>query len=187
MTELKIGTHDSVTGEKGMWYCIPLIPFARTQSKTLKEQYDAGCRFFDLRVKLHRGQWKCAHGIWITKRSAYDIFTELNTFDGITVTLTYEGDADHLEEFKTILKVYKDAFTNINWGYTAIKYGKDSSGLKVSYDILEKGNTPKHISLFLQLDGRSWHTYLPIPWLWKKLYYNKPKFTDEYYTLVDFL
>ena len=51
----KIATHDSATGEKGMWYCIPLIPFAKTQSKTLKEQYDAGCRFFDLRVKIHRG------------------------------------------------------------------------------------------------------------------------------------
>ena len=185
---LKIGTHNSVTGEKGMWYCIPLIPFARTQSKNLKEQYNAGCRFFDLRVKLHRGEWKCAHGIWITKRSAYDIFTELNTFDGITVTLTYEGNADHLEEFKEFIKKAKKHCININWGYTAIKYGKDSNGiLTVKYDFLDYGKCPLHENKFLQLDGRSWHTYLPIPWLWKKIYYNKPKFTDEYYTLVDFL
>ena len=80
---LKIATHDSATGEKGMWYCIPLIPFAKTQSKTLQEQYNAGCRLFDIRVKLHRGQWKCAHGIWITKRTAYDIFEQLNTFKDI--------------------------------------------------------------------------------------------------------
>lgn len=185
---LKIGTHDSVTGEKGMWYCIPLIPFARTQSKTLKEQYEAGCRFFDLRVKLHRGQWKCAHGIWITKRSAFDIISQLNTFKGITVTLTYEGDADHLEEFKEFNSDIKELYTNITWGYTAIKYGKDSNGiLTVKYDILDAGKTPKHENKFLQLDGRSWHTYLPIPWLWKKIYYNKPKFNHKTYTLVDFL
>ena len=188
MAELKIGTHDSVTGEKGMWYCIPLIPFARTQSKTLKEQYDAGCRLFDLRVKLHRGKWKCAHGIWITKRDARDIFAQLNTFEGIYVNLTYEGDADHLEEFKTFIAELKATCTNITWGYTAIKYGVDSNGiLTVKYDFLDFGKCPKHESKFLQLDGRSWHTYLPIPWLWKKLYYNKPEFSTEIFRLVDFL
>ena len=184
---VKIGTHDSVTGEKGMWYCIPLIPFARTQSKTLKEQYDAGCRLFDLRVKLHRGKWKCAHGIWITKRDAWSIFAELNTFEGIYVNLTYEGDADHLEEFKGFLSDVKEVYSNITWGYTAIKYGKDSKGLTISYDFLDFGKCPKHESKFLQLDGRSWHTYLPIPWLWKKIYYNKPEFSTEIFRLVDFL
>ena len=103
----KIATHDSATGEKGMWYCIPLIPFAKTQSKTLKEQYDAGCRFFDLRVKIHRGQWKCAHGIWITKRTAEDIFKELNSYKGINVVITYEGDDDNLYSFKEFLSYIK--------------------------------------------------------------------------------
>lgn len=184
----KIATHDSATGEKGEWYCIPLIPFARTQSKTLKEQYDAGCRFFDLRVKIHRGQWRCAHGIWITKRTASDIFAELNTFKDIYVNITYEGDADHLEEFKEYLSIIKSVYTNITYAYTAIKYGKDSKGvLTVKYDILDAGNTPKHKPGFLQLDGRSWHTYLPIPWLWKKIYNNKPVFNEDYFLQVDFL
>lgn len=185
---LKIATHDSATGEKGMWYCIPLIPFAKTQSKTLQEQYDAGCRLFDLRVKIHRGQWKCAHGIWITKRTAQDIFEQLNTFNDITVNITYEGDADHIEEFKTFLSILKATYLNITWGYSAIKYGKDSKGiLTVKYDFLDFGKCPKHENKFLQLDGSSWHTYLPIPWLWKKLYYNNPEFNEETYTIVDFL
>lgn len=36
-------------------------------------------------------------------------------------------------------------------------------------------------------DGHSWHTYIPIPWLWKKIYHNHPEFNAEQYTLVDFL
>ena len=71
---LKIATHDSATGEKGQGFLSWLItPFAKTQSKTIKEQYDVGCRMFDIRVKLINNEWYCAHGIWRTKRTAEDI------------------------------------------------------------------------------------------------------------------
>ena len=50
---MKIATHDSATGEKGKGLLSIIgTPFARTQSKTIKEQYDTGCRMFDIRVKL---------------------------------------------------------------------------------------------------------------------------------------
>lgn len=52
--------------------------------------------------------------------------------------------------------------------------------------IMVYNNVPMQEKLVI-LDGRSWHTYLPIPWLWKKIYYNKPEFNDDYYTNVDFL
>ena len=93
-----------------------------------------------------------------------------------------------LKEFKEFLVDVKELYNNITWGYTAIKYGKDSNGIwTVKYDILDSGKTPKHENKFLQLDGRSWHTYLPIPWLWKKIYYNKPEFSTKIFRLVDFL
>ena len=42
---LKIGTHDSATGEKAMsWWMKLLTPFWKTQSKTIKEQYEAYMR-----------------------------------------------------------------------------------------------------------------------------------------------
>ena len=48
---LKIGTHDSATGEHGNWWSWLFYPFAKTQSKTIKEQYEAGCRLFDIRIR----------------------------------------------------------------------------------------------------------------------------------------
>lgn len=183
----KIGTHDSATGEKGLWWCLPLAPFAKTQSKTIKEQYEAGCRLFDLRVKLYRGRFHCAHGIWLTRKYAEDIFKELNELEGSIVTITYEGDGDNIDKFQKFIEYIKNKYPLITYGYTAIKYGKNSKGLKVKYDTLDGGNTPKSKQGFLPLDGRSWHTYLPIPWLWKKIYFNNPEFNDEYYVYVDFL
>lgn len=186
---IKIGTHDSVTGEKGGTFLSWLVaPFSITQSKTLKEQYDAGCRLFDLRVKLHRGEWKCAHGLWVTKRTAEDIFAELNTFDGVIVSVTLEGNNKDVELFKAFMAKIKAKYTAIAWWYMAVKYGKNSTGIKVKYDIINGGEVkPSTKQGFLPLDGSTWHTYLPIPWLWKKIYHDKPKFNEKDYLIVDFL
>lgn len=186
---MKIGTHDSVTGEKGRGVLSWLVtPFSKTQSKTLKEQYDAGCRLFDIRIKLHKGEWKCAHGLWVTKRTAEDIIAELNSFDGVIVSLTYEGGYKHNEEFIRFVAQIKAKYTAIAWWYTAIKYGKNSNGIKVKYDFIDMGEVKISTKQgFLPLDGSTWHTYLPIPWLWKKIYNDKPEFNDKVYNVVDFL
>lgn len=53
--KVKIATHDSATGEKGRGFLSFLVtPFAKTQGKTIQEQYDAGCRSFDIRVREHK-------------------------------------------------------------------------------------------------------------------------------------
>ena len=76
---------------------------------------------------------------------------------------------------------------NITWQYLAVKYGKNSQGIKCRYDMLKVDLSIKTVQGFLPLDGRSWHTYLPIPWLFKKIYNDTPTFNNEYYTYVDLL
>ena len=93
----KIATHDSATGEKGKGFLSFLVsPFAKTQSKTIKEQYDAGCRSFDIRVKKDKdGVYRCAHGLWTSKRYASDILRQINSFpEPCQVCGTYEGCID---------------------------------------------------------------------------------------------
>lgn len=48
-------------------------------------------------------------------------------------------------------------------------------------------NNEPLINNYKKLDGSTWHTFFPIPWLWKKIYYNKPVFNNEYFKIVDFL
>lgn len=75
---MKIGTHDSVTGEKSYGILSFIgIPFAKTQSKTIDEQYKACCRYFDIRVKKTKRGWICAHGLQQSKRLAEDILEQL--------------------------------------------------------------------------------------------------------------
>lgn len=187
----KIATHDSATGEDGKGILSWLVtPFARTQSKTIKEQYYAGCRMFDIRIVKRSGVWRCAHGLWITERTATDILSEINDFpESCFVTITYEGKGDNICDFKEYVKWLQDNYVNIYFGPIAIKYGKGSSLFKVKYDYLEPSPIwwPPAKQGFLSLDGKTWHIIFPVPLLWKNIYYDTPEFNDKYYVYVDFL
>ena len=52
------GTHDS--GTAGVRF--PMKHYARTQTLSISEQWDAGIRFFDIRPKLENGDLKIYHG-----------------------------------------------------------------------------------------------------------------------------
>ena len=189
---LKIATHNSATGEKGNWWSWLFWIFAKTQSKSIKEQYEAGCRLFDIRIRKVLGEWKCAHGPWVTSRDAEEIIKEINNFpERCSMSVTYEGGWDNSDEFIEYVRALKSRYPKIGWGGIAIKKGKESKGVNTQYDYVEHGD-PGWIDApsrqgFLPLDGRSWHTYIPIPWLWKKIYHNNPEFKEDIYTYVDFL
>lgn len=177
---LKIGTHDSVTGEKsyGFLSYVGLI-FAKCQSKTIKEQYDFGCRYFDIRTKKTKRGWICAHGLWQSKRTLNDILQEINNFNEQSyVQITYEGEIDKnlfLDNVNEWIKQYPNIiFTMVN-----IK--------KPTWQCIKEFNIVPIQGEFIHLDFTSWHTLIPIPWLWKKIYYNKPSFNENIFKLVDFL
>ena len=106
MSKLKIATHDSATGEASHGLIsLLVIPFARTQNKTIVEQYNAGCRSFDIRVRYSkkRRMWICAHGLWESVRPAEDIINEINNFpDKCEVCVTYEGTIDNKVIFDNV-------------------------------------------------------------------------------------
>lgn len=186
---LKIGTHDSITGEKAKWYSLPLLPFAKTQSKTIKEQYDAGCRLFDIRLKKVFGKWVLAHGGYIVKMKPFELFGFLNQKGDCHVTITYEGGYEHQKEFVAYASLIKEEFKHIKYGGIAIKHSKSRITTQYDYQIpADEGwlDAPSK-SYFIKLDGKTWHFLIPIPWLWKKIYYDKVEFNESEYRIVDFL
>ena len=189
--KLKIATHDSMTGEPSMWYSIPLIPFAKTQCKTIKAQYDAGCRMFDIRAKYVGGKWRGAHGLWFSKTTINIVLEYLNMLstneDPIEVALTYEGNAKNSDKFLAQATVWRDIYRSLIWANVSAKYS--DSLFKVNYKVLipaDKG-AQGGVQSFLPLDGKHWQTFIPIPWLWKQFYFKKVEFNDKQFQFVDFL
>lgn len=180
---MKIATHDSATGEKSWWPTIILIPFSRTQSKSIKQQLECGCRYFDIRVRKTFRGWICAHGLWESKKSAEEILSDINSV-GAYCNITYEGWGH--KDFESKVEEWVKMYPNIKFATINIKY---TEGLKLKWKTLKVLNKVEGGSKdsFFKLDFRSWHTLLPIPWLWKKIYGPNVTFNNDYYQFVDFL
>lgn len=66
-----IGTHNSMTYlPPARWYMWFMIPFARCQRAAIEEQWKAGARVFDIRLRFDReGNLSYAHGLYHCRRS----------------------------------------------------------------------------------------------------------------------
>lgn len=185
----KIGTHNSATGERGSgWLSVLVTPFARCQRKTIAEQYAAGCRYFDLRVRADRyGLYVMAHGLWKSRKTFFEVLKELNALSRpkeTFVDVTYEA-----AELDTPVK--REAFLE------DVRYIVDEVAPRITLVTVNvkkpewrclwaMPSPPSSRQGFLPLDGRSWHTYVPIPWLWHRLY-GCLTFDEDLFTFVDFL
>ena len=177
----KIATHDSATGEKSWWLSYLWIPFSKTQSKTIQEQIKLGCRYFDIRVRKTCRGWICAHGLWESKKTVDEILEEINQVESYC-NITYEGFGN--KSFLTKVDEWSKKYKNIRFVYINIKYGKKLKWENIKImNIVECGSK----DAFFKLNFTSWHTFLPIPWLWKKIYGPNPTFNNLYYQFVDFL
>lgn len=176
---LKIATHNSVTGERGRGLLSLLVaPFSKCQSKTLKEQYDAGCRYFDIRYKYStkRGCYVCAHGLWESKKTLREVLTEINDFCGCYVMLTCESGAPlTCNSIRHIIRELP--------GIQFTSFNRKKPRWRMDYCNMQLAS----VNAYRVLDWSTWHTLLPLPWLWKKIYYNTPKFDEATFKFVDFL
>jgi hypothetical protein len=194
----KIATHNSGTGEKSKkWYHKLLIPFARTQKKTLEEQVLAGCTYFDIRIRENgdyrtSGSWNVSHGLWQSDCKFIEVLKQIKRSSSgkslIYIMVTYEGDS---------LPFNEEYFVNdVKWWINMVNtYSIDESTLSLTEvnikkpkwrNIYKNPNAPSYIQGYKNLDGSSWHTYLPLPWLWNKIY-GDHNFDDDVYKFVDFL
>ena len=174
--ELLIGTHNSATGESGCGFVSTIVaPFATCQSKTLAEQYAFGVRFFDLRVRKTSRGWVCAHGPWESRRSLDSILAQLSSYSNAVARVWYEGNAP--TGFVEQVEMWKRDYSGLDIVETGSR--EPWRTLKVWRKVPQKHE-------YLGLDFSSWHTYLPIPWLWKKIYHDEPRFNSSCYTVVDF-
>lgn len=175
---LRLGTHNSATGEKSAsWFDRLILPFARCQCKSILQQWLGGVRYFDIRYKWSdkRGCYVCAHGIWTSDRTLADILRDIDSLGKCYVMLTCESGAPLP---RTAIRHI--IYNHVNICFTT--FNRKKPRWKCDYC-----NQPlKHINGYKVLDGSSWHTLIPIPRLWKRLH-QEPSPNEDVYTFYDFL
>lgn len=79
---MKLASHNSMTYLKPQWYMRPFAWIARCQSLNIKEQFDAGARWFDLRIAFDKKGFPFfAHGLMSYKGVKVD--EVLKTLDAL--------------------------------------------------------------------------------------------------------
>lgn len=185
----KIGSHDSATGESGdgllSWL---LTPFARCQSKTIREQWEAGCRLFDLRARTDEaGILRLAHGLWVAKRSLASILEELDqiAYEDCWIGLTWEGRSESEEEDKMWIDLasymLEGRTRNLKLAWIAVK--------KPVWRTLKIGSGyPGHVQVFHGISPEHWWTMLlPVPRFWKQVWTYKKDVPAEKFVVDDFI
>ena len=189
MNDMKIATHDSATGEKSKnWLHALGKVFAQTQTKTIKEQYEVGVRYFDLRVDK---DLVLCHGLWKADKDLNQIMTEMSRFDE-------EVYVRVIIERKYSQQVYNELCERIRKSVNLRGKGKVKlhfiaakipwtvlvayRSIKMRYAYLSVP-TPKE---YLTLAHKDWRRYIPIPRILKKIT-PKAEFNNEVFTMVDFL
>lgn len=188
---VKIATHDSGTGEKSKNFMHKLFePFAKTQTKTIEEQYKAGCRYFDLRVDK---DYNICHGLWQAKKDLFDILSELEYYackdkTKIYYTLTVERDFKGIESFIERLK-------SVIYNYPSIEcvcINRKRPVWKTVHSFLRVPIKPDYVSVptpeeYLNFSLKEYKKYVPMPKVLNKKYKRKYKFNEAYFVMVDFL
>lgn len=180
---MKIGSHNSVTCYKGKGIVSKLVTiFSRCQSKKLDEQYIAGVRLFDIRVKydFKTNKYIGAHGLWkcnLTLEDILDIINNISTEQSksdVMITLEKGKVTDEFINYINTLKV--------NYKFIDIV---DINQKKPQWKTVVAFKRIKLHQCYVNLDGSTWHTYIPIPWLWNKLYnFNT---VEDAYNIYDFI
>lgn len=187
---IKIATHNSGTGEfSRRWWHKIVVPFARCQKKTVIQQFNAGARYFDFRIRKKGDSWHFAHGLWESKVNPFSILRELNAIcdiDGeqVYVSFTYEGylpDAYYRAEMVKMIDVFCAQHYHIKPVYIQVR--------KPCWETLRlwQGEVLHYCFKPINFNRGNWRWLLPIPWLWWKLEETVPDCESNEWQFVDFL
>lgn len=200
-----LGSHNTMTYLKPRKWWMWLGRFmAKCQSKTIQEQYDAGARWFDLRIVMKPKKSHCfdiyfAHGITEFKGDIHEVLRFLNGKDDAFCRIILER-GDNIEAFKEFAKLTMVVYSNLkvtqiakkgDWGSittpNAIYYPmKDAYASSNTYN--EKWKNAKGILKNKMVSGLLIDDLCP--WIYAKLHNKKniKKHKDENICLlIDFV
>lgn len=126
------GSHNSMTFlHPKNWIYRLVTPFWRCQNKDLRQQFDAGCRCFDFRVRLNpkTRQPEFAHGIVALKSEyVYDVLYDFAEYVTANREIVY---------FRLVLEDTKSQEYNVEWFKSICEYVE---WLNIKYIIGFQGN-----------------------------------------------
>lgn len=192
-----LGTHNSGTGEKLIWWQRPLGPLfnliARCQSKTIEEQLINGVKLFNLQVTYYKGTWKFSHGCCIYDSNLLDAIKCMKKHSSNNKPIYYQLYLDknfftgqNVQKFEELVKVLieysKKTHVKLLCAWVeGTDYYPYKSNIKL--DVVEHYWTMSWQKLF----ANNWLDKLPLPKYHAKKYNKIYRYSNTHeYLMLDF-
>lgn len=179
---MKLASHNSISyAPVVQWYFKPFFWVTKCQSKSIEEQYNAGVKYFDIRLDGGIP----AHGLIHYKARILDIFEYLNSKGDCTVRILCENLKKE-EEFKFSCKVlenhYKDIVFCGGWDRN------NRSNIVYKFKNPEPSCEDLYSSFIQYLPNSKWYHKLfgVFPLLFDK-FIKKDITSDKEYLMLDFI
>jgi hypothetical protein len=119
---MKLASHNSWSFNKpAKWYMKPFQFIAKCQSKNIKEQYNAGVRLFDLRVRFVKKHPYLYHGTMCFGRLNYDDLEYLDKLKDVTVRVMLEFNSEP-KDIKDQISMFRDFVINLTATFCSTKF-----------------------------------------------------------------
>lgn len=176
-----IGTHNSLSFCKPQWWLRPFCWMAKCQSLTIKEQWDKGARYFDIRIKYTKDGVVSGHGIMTYNIDVAEQLAILNLFAKesrnvcyIRMVIENNKDVEYLKEF---YKICSKVFVNLRFLGLVTK--------NPWVYIVENNYSIPEIHGYKML---KWYNFLcPKYWAYKYIEKNRKVNHNNKYFILDFI
>ena len=113
---MTLGTHNSATGGRLVWWLRPLAwlinPTSKCQDKTIKEQLEDGVRLFNLQVAYDGKRWRFSHGLALYEEDVMEtlgMMAATGTEEApIYFQLYYDRSFWHLQDYYLFARLVAD-------------------------------------------------------------------------------
>ena len=168
-----LGTHNSATGGKLLWWLKPLAwlinPTSKCQDRTIADQLSDGVKVFNLQVAYIGGKWRFSHGLALYKEDVLETIAMIRACatkeESIYIQLYLDKCfwcKQDIEEFEFLVEQIKveycsDCFFILSSLVEGTHYHPYCSGVKISLE--EHYWTLGWGKMF----GKTWKDKLPLP------------------------
>ena len=199
MKNMILGTHNSATGGRLLWWLRPLAwvinPTSKCQDRTIADQLADGVRVFNLQVAYVSGTWRFTHGLAIYKEDVIETLAMMKSCSTKEEPIYFQLYLDKcfwckqdIEEFNLLVEQLKREYCDEGFVmlYAWVEGGEDYIDGTDCYPYPEWEERYWTLS-WGKVYGKSWIDKLPLPKRHAKKYNNKyKKECTKQYLMLDF-
>ncbi len=168
-----LGTHNSATGGKLLWWLRPLAwvinPTSKCQDRTIQEQLIDDVKVFNLQVAFVNGKWRFSHGLALYKEDVFETLKRMWLYSRKEEPIYFQLYLDKcfwckqdIEEFEFLVEQLKREYCDEN--FVMLSAWVEGTNYYPTATSLVSACIEEHYwTMGWAKTTKKWYNYIPLP------------------------